>query len=110
MTGYSNTLDMRNYTLQHFTEGVRVLFLIHRKKEGGRTNNTKVKKIITTNSEEYLRELDVLLAEMEAQSEPLAAFLLELWHENKIALYQAIEYYNEARSTGLPPKQLQLGI
>lgn len=44
-----------------FTDGFRVLFLIHRNKEGGETNNTKFKKVITTNSKEFKEELAKLL-------------------------------------------------
>jgi len=43
-----------------FTDGVRVLFLIQRSKEGGKT--TKIKKIITINEEEYAEVLCSLLA------------------------------------------------
>lgn len=48
-----------------FSDGVRVLFLIHRNKEGGETNNTKVRKIITKNSEEFYLELIKLVDEKE---------------------------------------------
>lgn len=37
----------------YFSDGVRVLFLIHRNKEGGDTNNTKVEKVITSNLPEF---------------------------------------------------------
>lgn len=36
-----------------FTEGYRVIQLILRKADGGGTNNDKVRKYITTNSEEF---------------------------------------------------------
>lgn len=48
-----------------FSDGVRVLFLIHRNKEGGETNNTKVRKIITKDSEEFYLELIKLVDEKE---------------------------------------------
>lgn len=51
-----------------FMEGVRVLFLIHRNKEGGDTNNTKVRKIITQNSKEFIEELSALV-KMKNESE-----------------------------------------
>jgi hypothetical protein len=46
-----------------FTDGVRVLFLIQRNKEGGETNNTKLRKIVTTNPKEYGEALTDLLAQ-----------------------------------------------
>lgn len=49
-------------TFKDFTDGVRVLFLLQRSKEGGETNNTKVRKIVTTNQEEYAEALCGLLA------------------------------------------------
>lgn len=48
-----------------FSDGVRVLFLIHRNKEGGETNNTKVRKVITRDSEEFRLELIKLIDEKE---------------------------------------------
>lgn len=48
----------------HYTDGFRVLFLIHRNKEGGKTNNTKVMKIITRNQTEYMDALRALVREM----------------------------------------------
>lgn len=50
---------------KNFTDGTRVLFLIHRNKEGGETNNTKVLKIVTTNSEDFRLELIRLVDEKE---------------------------------------------
>lgn len=44
-----------------FTDGVRVLFLIHRHREGGTTNNTKAEKMVTQNSEEFSKRLKQLL-------------------------------------------------
>lgn len=44
-----------------YTDGYRVLFLIHRNKEGGDTNNTKYKKVITRNSSEFLKELEEMV-------------------------------------------------
>jgi len=40
-----------------FSDGIRCLFLIHRNKEGGDTNNTKVKKVVTTNSKEFWEQV-----------------------------------------------------
>ncbi len=51
-----------------FTDGVRLVFLIHRNKEGGETNNTKTRKIITTNSKEFETALLELL-QMQQNSE-----------------------------------------
>ena len=48
-----------------FTDGVRVMFLIHRNKEGGETNNTKVRKVITRDKEEFRLELIKLVDEKE---------------------------------------------
>lgn len=48
-----------------FTDGFRVLFLIHRNKEGGETNNTKYTKymkIITRDSKEFREQLRELVS------------------------------------------------
>lgn len=42
---------------KNYTDGYRLLFLIHRNKEGGETNNTKHLKVITTGSEDFFEEL-----------------------------------------------------
>lgn len=52
-----------------YTDGIRVLFLIHRNKEGGETNNTKVRKIITKNSKEFFNELCKLVDEQTREKE-----------------------------------------
>ena len=59
-------------TFEHFkefTDGVRVLFLIHRNKEGGETNNTKTMKVVTTNPEDFLYELTKLIDYKERNSD-----------------------------------------
>lgn len=38
---------------QNFTSGVRTLFLIHRNKEGGATNNSQIRKCITRTPQEF---------------------------------------------------------
>lgn len=55
---------------RHYTDGFRVLFLIHRNKEGGETNNTKVMKIITRNSKEYMEALKALVRTKEESDIP----------------------------------------
>ena len=46
---------------KEYTEGVRVLFLLHRNKEGGGNNeHSKIRKIITTNTDEFLEALTEL--------------------------------------------------
>lgn len=61
------TTDHNKYDLlekfKNYTHGTRVLFLIHRNKEGGGTNNTKLRKIVTRSKEEYGEKLVELLAE-----------------------------------------------
>lgn len=49
---------------EYFTTGYRALFLIHRNKEGGGTNNTKVKKIIVNGTKEYQKALEELMVEL----------------------------------------------
>lgn len=44
-----------------FAGGVRCLFLIHRNKEGGETNNTKVKKYVTKNPKEFFEKVGIML-------------------------------------------------
>jgi len=46
-----------------FTSGYRVLFLIHRNKEGGNTNNTKARKLISRNADEFKKLLRELVKE-----------------------------------------------
>ena len=48
---------------KEFSSGVRCLFLIQRHKEGGETNNSKLKKIITRSSKEYLEAIKTLVDE-----------------------------------------------
>ena len=55
-------------SFKNYTDGVRVLFLIHRNKEGGETNNTKVKKVITRDSKEFKEEL-IKLVDFKERSE-----------------------------------------
>lgn len=59
---------------QSFTNGVRVLFLIHRNKEGGETNNTKVLKVISQDEEQYLDRIYELLVEKSRRPEPLRIY------------------------------------
>lgn len=59
---------------KQFTTGYRVLFLIHRNKEGGGGNNTKVRKIITRNEKEYLESLTELLNECYYSELPLRIY------------------------------------
>lgn len=46
---------------KNFSDGVRVLFLMHRNKEGGETNNSKVMKIVSKDAEEFRLELIKLM-------------------------------------------------
>jgi len=46
-----------------FTDGYRCLFLIHRNKEGGNTNNTKARKLISRNKVEFKKLLRDLVEE-----------------------------------------------
>lgn len=55
---------------KQFTSGYRLLFLIHRNKEGGETNNTKVKKIITRNEQEFFDALVELVDEQMSSDIP----------------------------------------
>lgn len=48
---------------EEFSTGYRCLFLIQRHKEGGETNNSKLVKKITRNSEEYKQALRELISE-----------------------------------------------
>lgn len=50
---------------EKFTDGYRVLFLIHRNKEGGDANNSKVKKIVSRNRQDFFNALYELVCEME---------------------------------------------
>lgn len=56
------------YHPDSFSEGVRILMLTTRSKDGGRTNNPdrqpSNKKYVTRSSEEYYEKLDELIAEM----------------------------------------------
>lgn len=48
---------------KHFSTGYRTLFLIQRHKEGGETNNSKLIKKITRNSDEWFNALSELIDE-----------------------------------------------
>lgn len=48
---------------KNYTTGIRVLFLIHRNKEGGETNNTKYRKVITKGPEDFFDKLVALMHE-----------------------------------------------
>lgn len=54
-------------TFKKYSDGVRVLFLIHRNKEGGDTNNTKTRKVVAKDSEEFRLELIKLVDEKERE-------------------------------------------
>lgn len=56
-----NELDRIKLEFGVFAEGVRFLCLIHRNKEGGETNNTKVKKYITHTPREFWEKVGILL-------------------------------------------------
>lgn len=49
---------------KNFSTGTRCLFLLQRHKEGGETNNSKLKKYITRNSDEFKKALTLLVDEM----------------------------------------------
>ena len=57
-----------------FTNNYHVLFLIHRNKEGGETNNTKVEKIIVRNNLEYKKALILLLTKKYQSDLPLRIY------------------------------------
>jgi len=57
-----------------FTNNYHVLFLIHRNKEGGDTNNSKIRKIIVRNNGEYKTELINLLTEKHESELPLRIY------------------------------------
>lgn len=72
---------MKNFNVNHkilknekFTDGVRVLFLIHRSKEGGSANNDKLEKVITRNTEEFLEAFDRLYMLQYASERPLRIY------------------------------------
>ena len=52
-------------TFKDFTSGIRVFFLILRHRDGGASNNTKVRKIITSSPEEFEKAVESLLKEKE---------------------------------------------
>lgn len=57
-----------------FSDGIRVMFLIQRHKEGGEINNTKLQKIITTNKEEWYDALVKLLVEQSKSEAPVRIY------------------------------------
>lgn len=59
---------------KQFTNGYRTLFLIQRHKEGGETHNSRLKKIITRDSTEYLAALTELLQEQMTSELPLRIY------------------------------------
>lgn len=58
----NRTIDEILETFKDFTDGVRVMFLIRRKKEGGSNNKNKrhLNKLISRNSEEFKTNLETL--------------------------------------------------
>lgn len=58
----------------YFADGYRVLFLIHRNKEGGETNNSKVRKIITRNRQEWYDAVIDLVNEQAESKLPLRIY------------------------------------
>lgn len=56
------------------TDGLRVMFLIHRNKEGGSTNNTKLEKLISRSSDEWYANLERLLPRLEESVAPLRVY------------------------------------
>ncbi len=61
-------------TFSPFVGGYRVLFLVHRAGEGGKTNNTHVKKVIVKGKKEYIQGLYELLLEKESSELPLRIY------------------------------------
>lgn len=59
---------------KEFTTGYRVLFLLHRKKERGATNNTKVRKEIVNGPKEFYEKLYKLVVEANESILPLRIY------------------------------------
>lgn len=59
---------------KYFIDGYRVLLLLQRHKEGGETNNTKLRKIVTRNNQEYKQALKTLLKEKNECDLPLRIY------------------------------------
>lgn len=59
---------------KEFTSGTRTLLLLQRHKEGGETNNSKLKKVITTTPEEFRAELRKLVSEKMDSDLPLRVY------------------------------------
>lgn len=57
-----------------FIDGWRVLFLMQRHRDGGETNNTKLRKIITKNPKEFIDALYELSLEKENSDLPLRIY------------------------------------
>lgn len=91
-------------TFKKYSDGVRVMFLIHRNKEGGETNNTKVRKIITKNKEEFRLELIKLVDEKERSKVPYRIYSAVNERNIKKAIrkfkFEQLEadYYDEEQS------------
>lgn len=69
-----NEVERLKLTFEPFADGVRVLFLIHRNKEGGDTNNTKVEKIVTTDRREYWEAVAKLIEQKNAAPVPYRVY------------------------------------
>lgn len=59
---------------EDFTYGYRVLFLIYRNKDGGPTNNGKIRKIISRNKNEWQMALELLLRDQNESPLPLRIY------------------------------------
>lgn len=57
-----------------YSDGCRVLLLLQRNKEGGQTHNTKLKKIVTRSSQDFLKGLIELVKEKNESELPLRIY------------------------------------
>lgn len=57
-----------------FANGTRVMFLIQRHKDGGETNNTKLTKLVSSNPQEFKKNLEKLMIEKYTTDLPLRIY------------------------------------
>ncbi len=70
------TIDQIQRWFGKYSDGIRIVFLIHRSKEGGMNNKFKrhLRKIITTNSEEFFNAIISLQDDMKNSDDPLRIY------------------------------------
>lgn len=109
-TTAQDAMDIYTRFAPQFTDGYRVLFLIHRSKEGGKSaNNDHVRKIVTRNPEEWQEAVlelsnDKYRAKLEGKTMRIYATVNKRNVEKAVRTFKYAQldadYYGEAERLG----------